>query len=243
MSLLSTASTWTNEETTNEPNKKRQPTLRKTVRKMPSYMANVGQSDEYVSDEQSYQNTKQPTSPEDTQTYQDGRSSRVNELLNKITSVNVENDGNSLANFNPISNPELSQRKSHGPSPNEARPDETPLNSAERQNPYVQKNMGAANYSANNINLAKLSNYQMSYEQPSGTPYYAKMGLGKNTGYAESSSDNKLMEKINYMVHLMEEQQNEKTNNVMEEFILYTFLGVFVIYIVDSFSRSGKYIR
>jgi hypothetical protein len=25
--------------------------------------------------------------------------------------------------------------------------------------------------------------------------------------------------------------------------ILYTFLGIFVIFIVDSFSRSGKYVR
>jgi hypothetical protein len=41
----------------------------------------------------------------------------------------------------------------------------------------------------------------------------------------------------------LEEQQNEKTNNITEEFILYTFLGVFIIFVVDSFSRSGKYTR
>jgi hypothetical protein len=55
--------------------------------------------------------------------------------------------------------------------------------------------------------------------------------------------DNKLMERINYMVHLLEEQQHEKTANVTEEFLLYAFLGVFVIYVVDTFSRNGKYVR
>ena len=42
---------------------------------------------------------------------------------------------------------------------------------------------------------------------------------------------------------MLEEQQYEKTNNITEEFLLYTFLGVFVIYVLDSFARSGKYIR
>jgi len=55
--------------------------------------------------------------------------------------------------------------------------------------------------------------------------------------------DDKIMEKINYMIHLLEAQQHEKTNNITEEFLLYTFLGVFVIYVLDSFARSGKYIR
>jgi hypothetical protein len=45
------------------------------------------------------------------------------------------------------------------------------------------------------------------------------------------------------MIHLLEEQQKEPTKHITEEFILYTFLGIFVIYIVDSFARVGKYIR
>jgi hypothetical protein len=70
-------------------------------------------------------------------------------------------------------------------------------------------------------------------------PYYAKYGTTGGVG----SSDDKLMERINYMIHLLEQQQQEKTANVTEEFLLYTFLGVFVIYVVDSFSRTGKYTR
>ena len=52
-----------------------------------------------------------------------------------------------------------------------------------------------------------------------------------------------LIEKLNYMTHLLEAQQEEKTSNITEELILYMFLGVFVIFVVDSFARAGKYTR
>jgi hypothetical protein len=54
---------------------------------------------------------------------------------------------------------------------------------------------------------------------------------------------NDLSEKINYMIHLLEQQQSEKTDNIMEEFVLYTMLGVFVIFSIDSFTRAGRYVR
>ena len=52
-----------------------------------------------------------------------------------------------------------------------------------------------------------------------------------------------LLEKLNYMINLLEEQQDERTNHVTEEVILYSFLGIFMIFIVDSFARVGKYVR
>ena len=52
-----------------------------------------------------------------------------------------------------------------------------------------------------------------------------------------------LMEKLNYVIHLLEEQQDDKTSHVTEEIVLYLFLGIFVIFIVDSFTRLGKYTR
>ena len=52
-----------------------------------------------------------------------------------------------------------------------------------------------------------------------------------------------LLEKLNYMIHLLEEQKDEKTGYVMEEIILFSFLGVFIIFIVDSFARVSKYER
>ena len=67
-------------------------------------------------------------------------------------------------------------------------------------------------------------------------PYYNQMS---------QSNGNKddLLEKLNYMIHLLEEQQEEKTGHVLEELVLYSFLGIFIIFIVDSFARAGKYIR
>jgi hypothetical protein len=58
-----------------------------------------------------------------------------------------------------------------------------------------------------------------------------------------SGASNELVEKLNYMIHLLEEQHDEKVNNITEEIVLYSFLGVFVIFIVDSFVKVGKYIR
>ena len=57
------------------------------------------------------------------------------------------------------------------------------------------------------------------------------------------SSNSMLVDKLNYMIHLLEENQDERTNNVTEEVILYSFLGIFIIFIVDSFTRVGKYTR
>ena len=52
-----------------------------------------------------------------------------------------------------------------------------------------------------------------------------------------------LIEKLNYMINLLEEQQDQKTESVTEEVVLYSFLGVFIIFIVDSFTKVGKYTR
>jgi len=55
--------------------------------------------------------------------------------------------------------------------------------------------------------------------------------------------ENTLLKKVNYLISLIESQQDEKTSYVTEEVILYFFLGIFIIFIVDSFVRVGKYIR
>jgi len=52
-----------------------------------------------------------------------------------------------------------------------------------------------------------------------------------------------LIDKLNYMINLLEEQQDQRTGNITEEVVLYSFLGVFIIFVVDSFARVGKYVR
>ena len=70
-------------------------------------------------------------------------------------------------------------------------------------------------------------------------PYFNQNGGSNNT----TMNKGQLLEKLNYMIHLLEDQKDEKTGHVMEEVILYSFLGVFIIFIVDSFARVGKYTR
>lgn len=65
-----------------------------------------------------------------------------------------------------------------------------------------------------------------------------------NENNNSSNNNNKeLLTKINYVIHLLEEQRSEKTNYITEELILYLFLGVFIIFVLDSFSKASKYIR
>ena len=61
-----------------------------------------------------------------------------------------------------------------------------------------------------------------------------------SNNYSGTNNFNNINEQLNYIIHLLEEQQNSKTSTTSEELILYTFLGVFTIYIVDSFTKVGK---
>jgi hypothetical protein len=234
MSLVSTASLWTNDENST---RKRQPSMiRKTIKKP----INTYDNNEY----QEYSVTQDKNefvlnSIDDTQQINDNRNDRVNDIINKMSSVSAENDGAKLADFNPPPKPNIQLKKDLQTGwvkldeqiPNLENPLQMPAPSFSEKsvNPYI----------VNNSNVIGLGNYQQVYD-PSNIeykPYYAKMGLGAG------SSDSKVMEKINYMIHLLENQENEKTANITEEFILYTFLGVFIIFVLDSFSRTGKYVR
>lgn len=232
MSLVSTASVWINEDT---GNKKRQSTMRKTMKVKPANTNYELYSSTQESDEQEYMIHNLA----DIQKTTDHRTNRVNEIIHKMSSVSVDNDGAKLADFNPPPKPEIHIKKdlqdgrsADPPITNLANPLQMPAPSFSNRtvNPYVTNN--AANIS--------LGNYQQVYTPqitPAAKPYYAAMGI------SGGDSNDKVMEKINYMIHLLENMENEKTANVTEEFVLYTFLGVFVIFVLDSFSRHGKYVR
>ena len=66
----------------------------------------------------------------------------------------------------------------------------------------------------------------------------------RNEGFENSiDSESELMQKLNYMINLLEEQHDDKVKSVTEEIVLFGFLGVFIIYVVDSFAKVGKYVR
>jgi hypothetical protein len=74
--------------------------------------------------------------------------------------------------------------------------------------------------------------------------YYMQRNMNNNLlGYINGANNDLLLNKINYMINLLEDQKDERTNNVTEEVVLYSFLGIFIIFIADSFARVGKYTR
>lgn len=247
-SLLSTASVW--EPSENTVLKKRTPTMntnaniRKTVKnraRESEYSRGDYSPAEYTGGDGNEKtltmgsgNSSAPMSIAELQHHNAQKQSRVNDMLNHITSVNAQNAGSKLSDFVPLSNPSTTMLK-----PDMAESNPLLPKSQSTPSPNAPGNI----YSPNESSLGKYSNYRAVHDpsnllRPSVTaPYYAKMGIGK------SESGDRMMEKINYMIRLLEEQQLEKTNNITEEFILYTLLGVFVIYVVDSFSRAGKYMR
>jgi hypothetical protein len=89
----------------------------------------------------------------------------------------------------------------------------------------------------NGSNLLKnnLSNYSDSYKLNYNS-------LSQNID-SHNYDNNKLLSKLDYIVHLLEEQHNEKTNYITEELILYLFLGIFILFVLDSFARASKYVR
>lgn len=227
-SLVTSASAWTN----NDPPKRRTPSIRKTVKKRDS---------QYEDNEH---NQLTPTSIEDMQNISNERSERVNDLLNEMSSFSNVEDENIMGNFQPILPPTLQTKKDMQSI--EFSKDYNPAIStyleASSAHKYKKQNEGVE-YGANDKSTEKLSNYNKSYEPPVIKPYYANMGITTNKAMGNTGGNDKLMERINYMIHLLEAQQHEKTDNITEEFILYTFLGVFVIFVVDSFARNGTYKR
>ena len=55
--------------------------------------------------------------------------------------------------------------------------------------------------------------------------------------------DYDLVDKIDKLMEMMEEQSEIRTTKKNEEIVLYCFLGIFTIYVLDSFASIGKYSR
>lgn len=79
---------------------------------------------------------------------------------------------------------------------------------------------------------------------PGYNPNNVKNNPNPNTNLNANTIENDvLLKKINYIITLLEEQKDEKTGSATEEVVLYAFLGVFMIFLVDSFVNVGKYVR
>jgi hypothetical protein len=85
-------------------------------------------------------------------------------------------------------------------------------------------------------------NYNHSNKSENNKNYYSSES-SNFVSSAPNDSNQVLIEKLNYMINLLEEQQDQKTGSDTEEVVLYSFLGVFIIFVVDSFTKVGKYTR
>ena len=88
----------------------------------------------------------------------------------------------------------------------------------------------------------KLVPSHKNYSSSSSSSSSSKPNFSTNS-YSSNDNNQVLIEKLNYMINLLEEQQDQKTGSVTEEVVLYSFLGVFIIFVIDSFSKVGKYVR
>ena len=179
-------------------------------------------------------------------------SSNAKKMIGSIHGALDDDDDLDLADFNPPPHSEMLSKRSDivnkgieianmgELSPMNPNYNVTQLNVGEEQlGPVNVEGFNSNNGyigSTNNLGVNTYtgpSNYVGPFKEK--VPYYTQM--------SQAGNKDQLLEKLNYMIHLLEEQKDEKTGHVMEELILYSFLGVFIIYIVDSFARAGKYTR
>lgn len=156
---------------------------------------------------------------------------KVQKFLNAIQHNKKENfesieDEDDLANFAPPM-PQLTKLDPYVPEGSES-DDKTTQEKDENDKPLeLQDFQGLNNDLANNLY----------YKQH--VPYFTQA----NNASELSGPQDSLMEKVNYVINMLEDQQDIKNNKTSEELVLYLFLGVFVIFVVDSFARAGKYTR
>jgi hypothetical protein len=157
-------------------------------------------------------------------------SEKVNSVLQSIH--NLPDNSSDLADFNPL------------PPPTSVGVEQTRIRESEEQEDEKQNDHNTKQ-SPDDYYKRFIPNYEKLYKNsPTNMPYYSMHQQQSQPVVNQMTGENAiLLEKLNYMIHLLEEQQDEKTGNVTEEIILYCFLGIFIIFIVDSFVRVGKYVR
>ena len=150
-------------------------------------------------------------------------SSSLNAIINEIHNTSNSDDNNELADFKPPSMP-----KSAGSERIDLR------KSNESENSYSDLD---TDNSITPVSYQELKSSQAEDYYKANVPYYTQMS---STSFTNKDD---LINKLDKILALIEEGRDEKTGHVTEEIILYSFIGVFMIFIVDSFARAGKYVR
>lgn len=172
---------------------------------------------------------------------------KVNKLMNALnnTSEEEEDDDGKLHNFTPISPPISAGVQNtilrDNSTASKSKYNANSANISDDPNQYVKQIIPPPENVINQYPLFNDSNYFSSSQQSYPSNYIQNYGINNNGG--GGTGDDIMMRKLNYLIHLLEEKHDERTNNVMEEVILYSFIGIFVIFIVDNFTRVGRYKR
>ena len=181
-------------------------------------------------------------------------SEKVNSILETIhDNPSSDEDGNNLGDFNPPPKPVSS-------GVTKTKDTEDAMNKTDKLNTEMFRVLdNTANSSYDNNSKYDMNDYSNYGDAKTNDEYYKRVIPGytppkniANRPYynqvnynnsLDTSSPDVLLQKLNYMITLLEDQQDERTNNVTEEVVLYSFLGIFIIFIADTFVRAGKYVR
>jgi hypothetical protein len=180
---------------------------------------------------------------------------KVNSVLEKIHNNSNMDEEDTLANFSPPPKPEsvgvsktiATEKMQNMTNENMFRT----LGKAPSPNYENDENLELNNFNSNYADNKSAEDYYKKFipgyvpgKNPVNKQYYNSNNSNMSSAnMLGGDSNDLLLKKINYMINLLEEHQDERTSNVTEEVVLYSFLGIFIIFVVDSFSRVGKYVR
>ena len=151
--------------------------------------------------------------------------SSLNSELEKIQKM--RQSGNNIPHNVFFNNNELNNSPVQSPSQN--------IGENSIQNPTNNNNSFNSSLLGNIAKTGDFSNFNDSYN--------LKYNPSSQNANSLNYDNNKLLSKLEYIIHLLEEQHNEKTNYITEELILYLFLGIFILFVLDSFAKASKYVR
>ena len=144
----------------------------------------------------------------------------INALLDKMNMEQQQESMQNMRSFEPIDPPENIVKVDKSKS--------TPLSPVQPM------------YAGKAATHAQIANYKSIYNSPTELDgYYTRVSEPSRQTQQVAQFD-RYMEKLNYLIHLLEQQQKEQTSGGTEEILLYCLFGVFIIFVIDAFARFGK---
>jgi hypothetical protein len=190
----------------------------------------------------SYLSTPDTTSTTSTSgTSPSSSETNIKKILNQISALEKEDDeeNDHLVNFEPISYPnsayilkkkEEDEEEEGGDNSHHTLPQATPPPFLTRQ-PLSEDKINYTPFSMTGAD----ANYSRIYEETQG------QSLGVTTTTNNTNTNQILLEKMNYMIYLLEEDRNIKTKYITDEFMMYMFIGIFFIIVIDFFFNRPKW--